>query len=98
MWVSGRRVSARKKVWKEVEVVEDFVDGGRRLYSGGGDWGRVTKRWGWAPNDVFGRWGASWEDGGDGWQDVLDFLDEREFFDELVENGSMGGDVGEEVQ
>ena len=48
--VSRRRVSARrhsKKVWKEVEVVGDFVDGGRRLYSGGGDWGR-------APNNVFG--------------------------------------------
>jgi len=52
-WVSARRLG--KKVWVKVEVVEDFVDGGRRLYGGGSDWGRVMERWGWAPNDVFGR-------------------------------------------
>ena len=39
-----------------------------------------------------------WEDGGDGRRDVLDFLDEGEVFDERVEIGSVGGDVGEEVQ
>jgi len=99
--VSRRQVSARrhsKKVWEEVEVDEDFVVSGRRLYGGGGDWGR-------APNDVFGRRvtegrsrRAHWEDGGDGWQDVLDFLKERKFFDEPVENSGVGGDVGEEVQ
>jgi len=99
--VVGRRVSARrsfKKVWVKVEVVEDFIDGGRRLYGGGGDWGR-------APNDVFRRWvteggsgRASWEDSGDGRWDVLSLFDEWKFFDELVENGSVGGDIGEEVQ
>jgi len=38
--VSRRRVSAQrdsKKVWVKVEVIEDFVDGGRQLYGGGGD-------------------------------------------------------------
>jgi len=34
-WVSARRDS--KKVWVKVEVIEDFVDGGRWLYSSGGD-------------------------------------------------------------
>jgi len=77
---------------------EGEVKGGRRLYGGGGDGGRVAERWGWAPNDVFGRRGASWEDGGDGWRDVLGFLEEREFGDERVKIGSVGGDVGEEVQ
>ena len=61
---------------------EGEVEGGRRLYGGGGDGERVAERWGRAPNDVFGRWGAGWEDGGDGRWDVLDFLDEREFGDE----------------
>jgi len=49
--VVRRRVSARQgseKIWEKVEVVRDFVDGGRRLYGGGGDWGQ-------APNNVFGR-------------------------------------------
>jgi len=34
----------------------------------------------------------------DGWWDVLDFFDEGEVGDERVEIGSVGGDVGEEVQ
>jgi len=95
-WVSAWR--SHKKVWKEIEVNEDFVVGGNRLYGGGGDWG-------WAPNDVFGRWvteGGSgrtyWEDGGDGRRDVFDFLNEREVFDDPVEKGSVGGDIGEKVQ
>jgi len=100
MRVSRRRISARRgseEVGKKVEVVGDFVEGGRRLYGGGSDWGR-------APNNVFGRWvtkggsgRAGWEDGGDGWRDVLNFL-KREFLDELVEIGSVGGDVGKKVQ
>src|SRR6266567_3673856 len=77
---------------------ESEVEGGRRLYSGGGDGGWVTERWGRAPDDVFRRWGAGWEDGGDGRRDVLDFFDEWEFVDERVKIGSVGGDVGEEVQ
>src|SRR5712691_12170969 len=77
---------------------EGEVEGRRRLYGGSGDRGRVAERWGWAPNDVFGRWGAGWEDGRDGRRDVLGFFEEREFFDECVEIGSVGGDVGEEVQ
>jgi len=95
-------ISAR---WRSEEVREeswvDFVEvveGGRRLYGGGGDGRRVTKRRGWAPNDVFGRWRAGWEDGRDGRRDVLDFLDEGEVGDDRVEIGSVGGDVGEEVQ
>jgi len=45
---------------EEVEVdLEGFVSGGRRLYGGGGNRGRVAERRGWAPNDVFGRWGTS---------------------------------------
>src|SRR6266581_8755164 len=77
---------------------ESEVEGGRRLYGGGGDGGRVAERWGRAPNDIFGRWGAGWEDGGDGWRDVLDFFDERDVLEDMVEIGSVGGDVGEEVQ
>src|SRR5712691_1468605 len=77
---------------------EGEVDGGRRLYGGGGDGGQVAERWGRAPSDVFGRWRAGWEDGRDGRWDVLDFLDEWEFGDERIEIGSMGSDVGEEVQ
>jgi len=95
-WVSARRRS--EKVRKEVEVVGDFVEGGRRLYGGSGDWGWVAKRWGWAPNDVFGRWGVSGEDGGDGGRDVLDFFAERDVGDEHIEIGSVGGDVEKEVQ
>ena len=38
------------------------------------------------------------EDGGDGRRDVLDFLDEREVGDDLVEIRSVGSDIGEEVQ
>ncbi len=77
---------------------EGEVKGRRRLYGGSGNGGRVAERWGWAPDDVFGRWGAGWEDGRDGWRDVLDFFDEQEFVDECVEIGSVGGNVGEEVQ
>ena len=95
--VSTRRRSEEVRKKGDVDIV-GFVEGGRRLYGGGSDWGWVTERWGWAPNDVFGRWGASWKDGGDGRWDVLSFFDEREFLDELVENSSVGGDVGEEVQ
>src|SRR5712691_534054 len=72
---------------------EGEVEGGRRLYGGGGDGRQVAERWGRAPNDVFGRWGASWEDGGDGRRDVFDFFDERDVLDEAVEIGSVGGDV-----
>jgi len=101
MWVSGRWVSTQRsseKIWEEVEVKGDFVGGSNRLYSSGGDWG-------WAPNDVFGRWvtksgsgGACWEDGGDGQRDVLGFFEKRDFFDEPVEIRSVGGDVGEKIQ
>ena len=88
-----------EEVREEVEVdLKGFVVGGRRLYSGGGDGGWVAERRGRAPNNVFGRWGAGWEDGGDGRWDVLDFFDERDVGDERVEIGSVGGDVGEEVQ
>jgi len=88
-----------EEVREEVEVdLEGFVVGGRRLYGGGGDGGWVAERRGWAPNNVFGRWGAGWEDGGDGRWDVLDFFDERDVGDERVEIGSVGGDVVEEVQ
>jgi len=52
-----RSEEVRKKV--EVDLV-DFVIGGRRLYGGGGDGGRVAERRGWAPNDVFGRGRAGW--------------------------------------
>ncbi len=34
---------------------EGEVEGGRRLYGGGGgDGGQVAERWGWAPNNIFG--------------------------------------------
>src|SRR6266704_1001932 len=72
---------------------ESEVEGGRRLYGGGGDGGQVVERWGRALNDVFGHGGAGWEDGGDGRQDVLGVLEERDVFDEAVEIGSVGGDV-----
>ena len=36
--------------------------------------------------------------GNNGQRDVLDFFDEWEVFDERIEIGSVGGDVGEEVQ
>jgi len=94
--VSVRNLEARR--FGEEVGEEGEVEGGRRLYGGGGDGGRVAKRWGWAPNDIFGRWGVSWEDGGDGRRDVFDFFDERDVLDETVEIGSVGGDVGEEVQ
>jgi len=46
-----------KEIREEVKVdLEGFIGGGRRLYGGGGDGGRIAERWGWAPNDVFGRW------------------------------------------
>jgi len=99
--VSRRRVSARRhseKVWEEVEVDGDFINGGRRLYGGSSDWGQAL-------NNVFRRWvaegrsgQAGWEDSRDGRRDVLDLFDEWEFFDETVEIGSVGGDVGKEVQ
>jgi len=38
-----------------------------------------------------------WEDGGDGRWDILDFL-KWEVGDERVKIGSVGSDVGEEVQ
>jgi len=95
--VSTRRHSEEVREEVEVDVV-DVAKGGRRLYSGGGDGRRVAKGWGWAPNNVFGRRGACWEDGRDGRWDVLDFLDEWEVGDDHVEIGSVGGDVGEEVQ
>jgi len=54
-------LSSRNTRWcseemrEEVEVdLDGFVVGGRRLYGGGGNGGRVAKRWGWAPNNVFG--------------------------------------------
>ena len=55
-------LSSRDTRWQseemreEVEVdLDGFVVGGRRLYGGGGgDRGRVVKRQGWAPNNVFG--------------------------------------------
>jgi len=40
---------------EEVKVdLEGFVVGGRRLYGGGGDGGRIMERWGGAPNNVVG--------------------------------------------
>jgi len=95
--VSTRRRSKEVREESGVNFVV-VVAGSRRLYSSGGDGRRVAERQGWAPNDVFGRWGASWEDGGDGRWDVLNFLDEGEVGDDRVEIGSVGGDVGEEVQ
>jgi len=80
IWVSVCHFSTRgvsEEVWEEVEVdLVDLVDGRSRLYGGGSDGRRVAKGWGWAPNNVFGRWGAGWEDCGDGRWDVLSFLDE----------------------
>jgi len=96
MWVSVGNLEAQG--FGEEVGEEGEVEGGRWLYGGGGDGGRVAERWGRAPNNVFGRWGASWEDGGDGRWDVLDFFDEWDVLDEAVEIGSVGGDVGEEVQ
>jgi len=43
-----------KEVGEEVDVDGVVFVGGRRLYGGGSDGGRVAKRWGRAPNDVFG--------------------------------------------
>jgi len=84
-----------EEVREKVEVdLDGFVVGGRRLYGGGGDGGRIMERRGWAPNDVFGRWEAC----EDGRWDVLDFFDERGVGKECVEIGSVGGDVSEEVQ
>src|SRR6266704_3424185 len=88
VWVSVCNLEARG--FGEEVGEEGEVEGGRRLYGGGGDGGRVAERWGRAPNDVFGRWRASWEDGGDGRRDILDFLEERDFRDERVEMGSVG--------
>jgi len=102
VWVELSLVSTRrrcKEVREESRVdIVGVVEGGRRLYGGGGDRRRVAKRWGWALNNVFGRRGAGWKDGGDGQWDVLDFLNEREVGNDRVEIGSVGGDIGEEVQ
>jgi len=102
VWVSVSNLDTGRlgeEVWEKGVVDEvGFIIGGRRLYGGGGDRGQVAERWGWAPNDVFGRQGAGWEDGRDGWQDILGFFDEQDVLDEAVEKGSVGGDVGEEVQ
>jgi len=95
--VSTRRRSKEVREESGVDVV-NVVKGGRRLYGSGGDGRRVTERRGWAPNNVFGRWGVCWEDGGDRWWDVLDFVDEGEVRNDRVEIGSVGGDIGEEVQ
>src|SRR6266581_1026401 len=95
---NGRFGGGRAAVRVEGVGVEGEGEGGRWPYGGGGDGGRVAERWGRAPNNVFGRWGASWEDGGDGRWDVLDFFDEWDVLNEAVEIGSVGGDVGEEVQ
>ena len=43
-----------KEVGEDGRVDLVIVDSGRRLYGGGGEGGRVAKRWGWAPNDIFG--------------------------------------------
>ena len=42
----------------EVDII-DFIVGRRRLYSSGSNGGWIVERWGWAPNNIFGRWGAS---------------------------------------
>src|SRR5712691_72098 len=96
MQVSVCSLEARR--FSEEVGEEGEVEGGRRLYGSGGDGGRVAERWGRAPNDVFGRWGAGWEDGRDGRRDVLDFFEERDVLDDPVEIGSVGGDVGKEIQ
>jgi len=102
VWVDLSLVSTRwhsKEMREESKVdVIDIIEGGRRLYGGGGDGQWVAERWGWAPNDVFRQWEVSWENGRDGWQDVLDFLDEGEVINKCVKIRSVGGDVGEEVQ
>ena len=51
-FLGARRVG--EEVSKDGEVDLVVVDGGRRLYGGGSDGGRVAKRRGWAPNNVFG--------------------------------------------
>jgi len=45
----GKEVGKKGEVNKVV-----FVVGGRRLYGGGGNGGRVVERWGWALNNIFG--------------------------------------------
>jgi len=95
--ISTRRRSKEVREESDVDVVV-FIKGGRRLYSSSSDGRRVAKRWGWALDDVFGRWGVSWEDGGDGWRDVFNFFNEGKVGDGHVEIGSVGGNVGEEVQ
>jgi len=42
--VSRRQVSAQQgseEIQEKIEVVGDFVEGGKRLYGGGGNWGRA---------------------------------------------------------
>jgi len=95
--VSTRWRSEEMREGGKIDVV-DVVEGGKRLYGGGGDGRRVTKRWGGASDDVLRGWRASWEDGRDWQWDVFDFFDEWEVGNDRVEIGSVGGDVGEEVQ
>ena len=45
-----------EEVAKDGKVDLIVVDGGRRLYGGGGNGGRVAERWGWALNNIFGQW------------------------------------------
>ena len=53
-WVSARWRS--EKMREEIEVDEvGFVTGGKRLYGGGGDRGRVVERWGQATVAGFAR-------------------------------------------
>jgi len=95
--ISTRQRSEEMRKKGEVDVVF-VVEGGRRLYSGGGDGRQVAERWGWAPNNIFRRRGACWEDSRDGQRDVLDFFEEGEVGNEHIKIRSVGGDVGKEVQ
>jgi len=47
-----------EEVGEKVNIDGVVFVGGRRLYGGGGNRGRVAKRWGRAPNDVFGQRGS----------------------------------------
>ena len=100
-------LSCLKTRWRSKEIGEEvnidvvgFVkSGGRRLYGGGSDRGQwVAKRWGWALNNIFGRWRVGGWCCNDGQWDVLNFFDEGKVSDDHVEIGSVGSDIGEEVQ
>jgi hypothetical protein len=93
-----------------VDVGKGLVEDGSRLYGGGGDdgsrasddvFGRRVTKYGGGEMGGDGRWWTRGRCGGDGWgddwRDVL-LVFERKVLDELVENGSVGGDVGEEVE